>query len=60
MSQSDISESDIDEDIEYPLDPRKTDKKSTRILDRHIQYLRDIFSLELYMEGLTIIPAPTT
>ena len=49
LSECDIAETDIDEDIENTLDPRKADKKYTRILDRHREYFGDIFSLELYL-----------
>jgi hypothetical protein len=60
LPESDISESHIDEDIQNSLDTGEADEKSTRILDRHIEDLRDIFSLELYLQCLTIVSAPTT
>lgn len=60
LSEGDIAETDIDEDIENPLDPRETDEERTRILDRHIEYFGDIFTLELYLEGLIVVSGPTT
>lgn len=60
MPESDISESDIREDIEDTLDPRKCCKELTSIIDRHSEDIRDIFSLEFYIECFGIIPRATT
>ena len=60
LSESDIPETDIDEDIEHSLDPWEADEEGTRILDRHIEYFGDIFSLELYLKGLVVVSGPTT
>ena len=37
LPECDISETNIDEDIEYSLNPREADKKCTRIFYRHTQ-----------------------
>ncbi len=55
LSERDIAETDIDEDIEHSFDTREADKEYTRILDRHIEYFGDIFSLELYLKGLVVV-----
>ncbi len=59
LSEGDIAETNIDEDIENSLDPREADEEYTRILDCHSEHLRDIFSLELYLEGLIVVPRST-
>ena len=60
LPESDIAETDIDEDIEHSLDPREADEEHTCIFDRHIEYFGDIFSLELYLKGLIVVSGPTT
>ena len=58
MPKADIPESDIDEDLENSLNPRKRGKKCRGFIDRHVEDFSDIFSFELNPQGFTIVSHP--
>lgn len=50
----------IDKDLEDASNTRKSCKKYSCLIDRHIEDLSDIFSLKFYIKCFWIISCPTT
>ncbi len=60
LSEFDISESDIIENFENSLDPRKSDEEIERFFDGHPQNFGDGFSFEFHIKGFGIVPTSVT